>query len=855
MSLSDILAQQALKLAKQPVSQAHLDPSLSGFINALNATFTPGAVAFSTGQWQTDRAISSNIICGWASAMSYQGEVFNGADVYVIPAVPTATIRCSIMDTNMTVITSGTNTANGNGWLSFQFPLAVDSTKISGNTFYLGVEVVGHGSALQIPSVTGITNRYVSSATYPDKYAVTSDLDPEPSNKWANAYTPSGTYVVLANIKSNYITTQSISGMKTPVITATNTSAGNRTNPFNGMGIQCNNDSNVSNFNMLKIPFIGRSGVNLNTSWRRIVAEVRDVDYNGTLIATGTTLVDHDTVPLKNVEVILTDPTTGNPKTVTKSMLSSTYFIGYYALNISGGYAWAGEGFGTTPNYSGKSYYRGNGIWTSYSGNPSMGIESWLVTSPVINNQQVYKMTSAVASTPVIASSTGSSLITNLPPKIYALVGKETNIYLDNLINFNASDYLFDVSCSVGVQQNERWTLTPVTNPTGAPSNLTTATTGGNLAGGQTYYVKYTWANLQGETQTSSEVSIAVPSGTNTNTISFNIPTLPTNVTSANIYISTSTGTETKQGSTTGTSYTQSATLVTGTTPPASNTIGDVGTYSLTVNVYDKKTLSIVNTATTSVVVTKSNSGSGITKKALFIGDSTTAAGAYTQQLLNLVGSDSYKVNLLGTQGISPNVHEGRGGWTVALYYTDNTSPFVFSGTFNFAQYMTNHSYSGLNYVGIHLGINDMFSYTDDTSVTAQAGLVLNNYDAMISSIHAYDSTIKVGVMVTIPPSMTQDAFGANYSSGQTRWRYKQNIMLWLQQLISKFANRESSNIYLVPINVNLDTANNMQTISVAQNAENYTAITRQNNGVHPAVAGYNQMGDMIYYWLKSYES
>lgn len=106
-----------------------------------------------------------------------------------------------------------------------------------------------------------------------------------------------------------------------------------------------------------------------------------------------------------------------------------------------------------------------------------------------------------------------------------------------------------------------------VWNPTSAPT-LATANTGGQLSGSQTIYVKHTWVTSMGETTASPEASIVIPAGTNTNTVTVTIPSLPAGAISANIYMSTSTGTETKQGNTATTSYTQSNTLVAGVVLP-----------------------------------------------------------------------------------------------------------------------------------------------------------------------------------------------------------------------------------------------------------------------------------------------
>lgn len=279
-------------------------------------------------------------------------------------------------------------------------------------------------------------------------------------------------------------------------------------------------------------------------------------------------------------------------------------------------------------------------------------------------------------------------------------------------------------------------------------------------------------------------------------------------------------------------------------------------TTPIVISLYDKSGV-LVTSASTSLVVKAATVGNAVNKKCLFIGDSTTAAGKYTQELLNLFNADVMDVTLLGTLGVAPNLHEGRSGWTTDMYC--NTASFgavvnpFYNNGFDFAYYMASNP-TIPDVVAIHLGINDIFNDTTDVANDTTIANVLARFDTMVNSIKAYSAGVKVALMITIPPSISQDAFGDDYANNQSLWRYRRNYFRFVKALIAKYKGLESSGIYLVPINVNLDTVNNMQSEEVAVNSRNPKVVTRQNNGVHPADNGYYQMADSLYYWLKSFE-
>ena len=76
-----------------------------------------------------------------------------------------------------------------------------------------------------------------------------------------------------------------------------------------------------------------------------------------------------------------------------------------------------------------------------------------------------------------------------------------------------------------------------------------------------------------------------------------------------------------------------------------------------------RKNNQLIATASTSIVIVAATAGASATRKCLFIGDSTTAAGTYTGEMQALAAADSMTITLLGTQGTSPNLYEAYGGW------------------------------------------------------------------------------------------------------------------------------------------------------------------------------------------------
>ena len=248
-----------------------------------------------------------------------------------------------------------------------------------------------------------------------------------------------------------------------------------------------------------------------------------------------------------------------------------------------------------------------------------------------------------------------------------------------------------------------------------------------------------------------------------------------------------------------------------------------------------------LNNDTFNVVVKDTTTKSSLT--VLVIGDSTVNAGTETQKMLDLATADGYPLTLLGTRGTSEsdNRHEGRGGWTADMYVNNasNTSGSVTnafynptSATFDFAYYMAQQGYSGVDCVFIQLGINDLFAYKKDSDLNTAIETYLTSLETMINSIHDCDTNIKIVLNMIIPCTPDQDKFTEIYGMSQTTWRCRKNTYEGNIALLNKFGDTE--NVYISPYNAFLDTVNNIP------------------SDVHPSIDGYNQLGTQMYSFMRA---
>lgn len=308
-------------------------------------------------------------------------------------------------------------------------------------------------------------------------------------------------------------------------------------------------------------------------------------------------------------------------------------------------------------------------------------------------------------------------------------------------------------------------------------------------------------------------------------------------------------------------------------------TSGDAGSTTITVSVWTKDRATQLATATSTLkTVALSYPSSPVSRNVLLIGDSTLANGIVAAELVRLFSGDSkYALSLVGSNtgnvndsgSVSRSVAlDAISGWTCALFNADTAtawtqingsartgSPFVYSGAFNFASYLSDKgiAMSSGDWVIINLGINDVFSYLDDASANTQITAMLGILSNWITSIQSAVSGIRIGLCLTSPPCSSQDGFSV-YNSGQTRLRYVRNIKLLRDAILAAYDSASVGNVIVIPYHVGLDTVNNCATVSAALNARNSATYTQQTNSVHPGASGYWQLADLLRSFLKASE-
>jgi lysophospholipase L1-like esterase len=456
----------------------------------------------------------------------------------------------------------------------------------------------------------------------------------------------------------------------------------------------------------------------------------------------------------------------------------------------------------------------------------------------------------------------------SIPSYLYSAAGIECNVYWENVLRSKFFDDLeFDVTSAIGTHQEERWTFTPVDGDV----------TSGNIR-------DVSWAvsvNHDYDVLDSASATLRIAKST-----------AGTGVTRKVLSISDSTGDGWIP-------------LLGGLFGADAMAIQLVGTHLVSGSYYDESTggdswnrwftegileagdaLSQLSAwSLTGVTGAKTNNG-------ILYYKLTDSAGTRTVEVFDASAGGAGDRIAYGSRSgdgavtLSQDNSSGISGTVTVAYTIDDTdvannklTVYLMSmgESFDFAAYLTDNSITleADDWVLIHLGLNDVCGSSSDAAVYSNIetyikpaiegmlggavqcrGLVGEDSPAA-TSIRGAVSGIRVGICLTIPPSHSQDAAGANYGNSLEKKRVARNLALYREWIIAQYdsALMQSRGIYVVPLHANLDTVHNMGSASVAANSRTTTEITRQTNLVHPATDGYEQMADSLYAFLKCQET
>lgn len=134
------------------------------------------------------------------------------------------------------------------------------------------------------------------------------------------------------------------------------------------------------------------------------------------------------------------------------------------------------------------------------------------------------------------------------------------------------------------------------------------------------------------------------------------------------------------------------------------------------------------------------------------------------------------KLNGYGLKNLSEEYGEGHKGWRLtdfmcktkhkdgSPYYISN-NPFMNNSKFDFGHYMNSNSYDKVDVVVISLGLNDITGYHTSAAIEEIENLTIyqnieqlpNMYKEMITSIHTFDSNIKIIINPTMINGIDDD--------------------------------------------------------------------------------------------------
>ena len=149
---------------------------------------------------------------------------------------------------------------------------------------------------------------------------------------------------------------------------------------------------------------------------------------------------------------------------------------------------------------------------------------------------------------------------------------------------------------------------------------------------------------------------------------------------------------------------------------------------------------------------------------------------------------------------------------------------------------MTTQGYSGVDYVIICLGTNDIARGNHKGDEMKEL------WDFMINSIKSYNPDVKIGLWLPPTRAMCDNAFksGIDGSLVANKW------------IIENYDNHEDENIFLIPAQFVVDPENDYNITETPVNSRTPSVTVRTVvDTVHPKQSGYLKIADLMYGYIK----
>ena len=147
------------------------------------------------------------------------------------------------------------------------------------------------------------------------------------------------------------------------------------------------------------------------------------------------------------------------------------------------------------------------------------------------------------------------------------------------------------------------------------------------------------------------------------------------------------------------------------------------------------------------------------------------------------------------------------------------------------------------------MGINDIFSASP---VTPDYAGITTMWSTMISSIHAYNANINVGIGLTFSP---QNVFNYMQTNGALfdGYTYMKRLAGLHAQAISIFdtSGQRTAKVFMVNTHACMDKQTGFDTVTAAKHSRDTGTYVRKAEFIHPNTTGYKQIWDCMYAAIK----